>query len=176
MQYPLGLTREYAHSRAFSELAALPNPAAGGGFAYRVSGLYWERLASLSFVLTTNGTAGARQVQLNVLDGDGATVAAIPAGGTQAASLARLYSWLPGMFPPAGAVVATFLSPLPDVFLQPDWTVSVTIDNVKAGDQVSAVRLYRERFSTGRAGYLLGPFSDDGDRLAPVVEAAAVLE
>lgn len=151
-----GLTSEFAHGRAFSEVVPVANPAAGAGFTYTVSGSYWERLAALAFTLVTDGNAANRQVLVTVKDGSGAMLGAVSSGGTQAASLTRLYSFLPNVNSAQTVVNTTFISPLPLMFLQPEFTVVVSIASVQAGDQVSAIRVYREAFDTGPEGYPLG--------------------
>jgi len=52
-----GLTSEFAHGRAFSEVVAVTNPAAGAGFTYTVGSAYWERIAAVSFTLVSDGNA-----------------------------------------------------------------------------------------------------------------------
>jgi hypothetical protein len=49
-------------------------PAAGANFTYPIGNTYWERIVALAAVLTTGSAAGYRQVQANVLSGDGAII------------------------------------------------------------------------------------------------------
>jgi len=151
-----GLTSEFAHGRAFSEVVPVANPAAGGGFTYTVGGSYWERLAALSFTIVTDSNAANRQVLVAFQDGSGANIASTASGGTQAASLTRLYSFVPNQGTAPALIGTTFLAPLPVLFLQPGFKVVVSIVSVQAGDQVSAIRVYREAFDTGPEGYPLG--------------------
>ncbi len=151
-----GLTSEFAHGRAFSEVVPVANPAAGGGFTYTVSGNYWERLAALSFTLVTDGNAANRQVLVALQDGSSTNIASTASGGTQAATLTRLYSFVPNQGTAPALIGTTFLAPLPVLFLQPGFKVVVSITSVQVGDQISAIRVYREAFDTGPEGYPIG--------------------
>ena len=51
----------------------------------------------------------------------------------------------------------------------------VTIGAKQVGDQISAIRVNRQRFVTGSEGYLLGVFEEDDPRLIEAVAAAALL-
>jgi hypothetical protein len=156
-----GLTSEFAHGRAFSEVVAVANPSAGGGFTYTISGNYWERLAAVAFQIVTDGNAANRQVLLDFKDGSGATIASTASGGTQAATLTRKYSFVPNQGTAPALIGTSFLAPLPVVFLQPEFTMVVSIVSVQAGDQVSAIRVYREAFDTGPQGYPTGLVEED---------------
>lgn len=152
-QVPRGLLRSLTHGLGFPESTLLAKPAAGGGLTYQISSRYWERLSALSFTLTTDGNAGNRTVLVLIEDQDGRVVAASSAGGTQAATLTRTYSFVDNAST-AGAVAGTvFIAPLWDGFLRPGWRVVVVIDTVKAGDQLDNVVVTRERFLTGPEGY-----------------------
>jgi len=156
-----GLTSEFAHGRAFSEVVAVTNPAAGAGFTYTVGSAYWERIAAVSFTLVSDGNAANRQVLLAFKDGSGANIASTASGGTQAASLTRLYSFVPNQGTAPALIGTTFLAPLPVLFLQPGFSMVVSITSVQAGDQLSAIRVYREAFDTGPQGYPVGMLEEN---------------
>jgi hypothetical protein len=156
-----GLTSEFAHGRAFSEVVPLVNPAVATGFTYTVGGNYWERIAALSFVLTSDGNAANRAVLLKIRDGLGATLAAVPTAAVQVASKAYTYSYTGSQAPVNDTVNLVNTQPLPQLFLQPGFTVVVSIGAVQVGDQISAIRVYREAFDTGPEGYPLGMVDED---------------
>jgi hypothetical protein len=156
-----GLTSEFAHGRAFSEVVPLVNPAVATGFTYTVGGNYWERIAALSFVLTSDGNAANRAVLLRVKDGTGATLLAIPTAAVQVASKVYTYSYWGQQSPATDAVGLVNAQPAPSIFLQPGFTVVVSIGAVQVGDQISAIRVYREAFDTGPEGYPLGMVDED---------------
>ncbi len=91
----------------------------------------------------SSGTAGPADVLVTNSD-------------TQTATLTRLYSFTPNQTAASGLVGTSLLAPLPAIFLQPGFTMVVSITNVQVGDQVSAIRVYREAFDTGPEGYPLG--------------------
>lgn len=152
-QVPRGLLRSLTHGLGFPETTELPKPASGGGLTYRIVGKYWERLSALTFVLTTSGVAGNRTVLVLIENEDGKVVAASSAGGVQAATLARTYSFVDNVNVAGALAGTTFIAPLWDGFLRPGWQVVVSIDTVKAGDQITDPLITRERFLTGPSGY-----------------------
>jgi hypothetical protein len=156
-----GLTSEFAHGRAFSEVVPLASPAAATGFTYTVGGNYWERLAALSFVLTSDGNAANRAVLLRVKDATGATLLAIPTAAVQVASKVYTYSYWGSQSPATDAVGLVNAQPVPSIFLQPEFSLVVSIGAVQVGDQVSAIRLYLERFDTGPEGYPTGMLEEN---------------
>lgn len=172
----LGIFGPIGHGRGFSELYAAPNPAANAGFTYTVEGGYWERLASLSFHLSTSSDSDNRQVTLTFKDPSGAVLASISPASVQAASLEYDYTFLPNITTPQAVAGLGLLSPLYAALLQPQWTAVVTIANKHAADQVSAIRVYRERFITGPDGFDIGVTeveSPDVQRLAVLADELA---
>lgn len=163
-----GLVRPFAHGRAFSEALPVANPAVGGGFTYTCPSKYWQRLAALAFTLVTDGNAANRQVTLSVVDQDSVVLAKVAAGGTQAASLTRIYSFLPQYNAAPALAVDTFTVPLPDLFLRPQWKVIVAVGAGQVGDQISALRVIPENFDTGPEGYPIGMVEES--RAASLVE------
>jgi hypothetical protein len=156
-----GLTSEFAHGRAFSEVVPVTSPAVATGFTYTVGGNYWERLVALAFVLTSDGNAANRAVLLRVKDGSGATLIGIPTAAVQVATKVYTYSYWGQQVPATDAVGLVNAQPAPSIFLQPGFTIVVSIGAVQAGDQVSAIRLYMERFDTGPNGYPVGMLEEN---------------
>lgn len=159
-QFTLGLTGAFGHGRAFSEASPVPSPAAGNGFSIKIDSKYWERIASLSFQLTTSSTTANRQVTLNVKDGTGMQLAAFPAASVQAASLVYQYTFLPTVSTFSTVVGLNVLSPAPAFFLQPEWTLNVTVGTIDTTDAIVNIRYNRERFVTGPGGYQQGTVTD----------------
>lgn len=159
-QVTYGLLEPFAHGRAFPELAALSNPAAGSGLLYRVGGAYWERPLFLTFTLTTSAAAANRAVILELVDQDLRVVAAVAPAAVQTAALARVYSYLHNVNQAAGPLGGVYTAPLPRTFIRPVWALRVRIDAVQAADQITLATLYRERFETGPEGYPLGAMDE----------------
>lgn len=174
-QYTFGLTRLLGHGHAFSQVIRPANPAVASGFTYTNDGSYWELIDLVAFKLVSDGNAANRQVTLTIKDGDGIALATLPAASVQTASLTWNYTWSTN-FNTFGTVVALAVtSPLPEILLQPTFSVTVAIGSAQAGDQVSSIRLYAERFVTGSEGYLLGVLAEDDPRLERYYQRAQIL-
>jgi len=156
MQVTLGLAAPVFHGRVQPELDTLLTAAAGAGFTVPIGTNYYERPIALSFLLTTSNQAATRQVQLQLLDPFGVVVAAEPVASTQTASLAYTYSFLAQLATPSAVASLVVISPLFDFVIPSDYELSVGIVNVQTNDQISAIRYYRDRFSTGPDGYPIG--------------------
>lgn len=164
----LGLLGAFSHGRGFPQVSAVTNPAVATGPTITIGSDYWERPVSLSFRIVTDANAANRQVSLALLDEGGVILNAAVANGTQAASLTRDYVFTPNVNAPNAVANGVFLSPLFQCFLQPAWSLAVTIGAVQVGDQVSNIRWNRERFITGPGGYSIGTTyyeTDDEHRL-----------
>jgi hypothetical protein len=147
-----GLTSDYSHGRGFSEVVVVANPAVATGFTYTVSGQYWQRVASLSFVMTSDGNAANRQVLLVQRDASTAVLDASPPSAVQVASKAYTYVYRPNAAAINDTVSLVNVQAINPIFLPPLSTIVVTIGSVQAGDQISAIRFYMEKFDTGPAG------------------------
>lgn len=154
-----GLTSEFAHGRAFSEVVPVTSPAVAVGFTYTVSSRYWERLAGVSFVLTSDANAANRSVLLTVKDGSAAALDAVPPAAVQVASKVYTYVYAPNATPVNDTLGLVNQQRLPRLLLQPAFTVVVTLTAAQAADQISAIRFYVERFDTGQAGFPIGMVS-----------------
>ena len=151
-----GLTSEFAYGKAFSEVLSPATPAVATGFTATISSRYWERLQGVSFVLTSDSNAANRYVLLTVKDGSGAVLDAVPPAAVQVASKAYTYTYRPY----AAAVNDTNnlvnVQDCPRIFLQPAFQIVVTIGAVQAGDQITNIRLYMERYDTSADGFYTG--------------------
>lgn len=170
-QYTLGLTRRVGHGRAFTQTLHVPNPAAGAGFTYQNSGFYWEYIDSVSFKVATGSNAANRLVNLSVTDGLGITLATVPPAAAVTASKTTQYTYLDNYSATTGATDGPFLNCFPGIWLQPQFSIVVTVTAIDAADQISNIVVYAERFVTGDAGYLLGVVESDD----PVVNESVIL-
>ncbi len=173
-QYTYGLTRLIGHGHAFTQLEHRATPAAGAGFTYTNSGRYWEVLDLAAFKMVTGSNAANRQVTLTIADGLGIAIATLPAASVQTASLTWNYTWSTDFSNFNTVVGLAVTSPLPYVFLQPAYSVTVAVGAVDAADQISNIVLYLERFVTGKEGYLLGTVDTADDPAAGLAGYATV--
>lgn len=112
------------------------SPAAGSDWSLVVPSGHVYRLLAVAAQLVTSAVVATRSVRLNVSDGV-RTFLSVPPGATQAASLTRLYSWLPSVG--FGAFGLAIGSNLPDLDLAAGWSIGTTTEAVDVGDQWSAV-------------------------------------
>ena len=172
-QYTYGLSRLIGHGHAFSEVVSVASPAVATGFTYTNTGQQWQLLDLVSFRLVSDSNAANRQVTLTINDGGGIALATLPAASVQVATKTYDYTWSSD-FQTFNTVVSNAItSPLPAIFLQPEFTVAVAVGSVQAGDQISRIRLYAEQFVTGPQGYLLGVVDERLPHYADRVAAAA---
>lgn len=174
-QRTYGLTRLIGHGHAFSEVLSVASPAVATGFTFTNTGSYWLLLDAISFRLVSDGNAANRQIKLVIADGSSVALATLPSASVQTASLTWDYTYSVD-FSTFNTVVSTAVtSPLPWIFLQPEYTVTVTIGAVQVGDQISNIRLYAERFVTGPQGYPLGVLDGNEPQFRTPVQFADAL-
>ena len=153
----------------------MASPAVATGFTYTQPGLGWAMLDLVAFRLVSDGNAANRQVSLVIADGGGIALATLPAASVQIATKTYDYTWSTDLDTFNAVVSNAITSPLPAIFLQPEFTVAVSVGSVQAGDQISRVRLYAQQFVTGPQGYLLGVVDADDSRLNRAVQLSETL-
>lgn len=174
-QYTLGLTQTVGHGRAFTQLSPVTKPAVGAGFTIPISGPYWEMGDALSFQLVTDSNAANRFPVVTVKNGNGVAVATMTTGAAITASKTGQVSFLGQFSSTAGPTDGPLVTNFPQVWLQPDYSVVVTVLGVQIGDQISNIEWYRQRFVTGDEGYLLGVVEDDSPEFERLLRASTVL-
>lgn len=174
-EFTLGLTQGFSHGRAFSEILAPTVPAVGTALTLRVGGRYWERPIALAFTVSAGADDVVSDVTVTIKDGLGGIVAVVETGPAISASTSASYSlfnsWSGASAWSNGIVNAT----LPDLFLQPTWTVVVQPIGTWTEGQITAIRYYVERFQTGPGGYLQGDVEDvEGERFMRWLKAQLI--
>lgn len=132
-------------ARTFS----IANPAVATGFTITPdTGANWL-IRALTFLLTTDANAANRAVMLNITAGQ-TTYRTLSAIAVQAASLARTYSGSEGAnIVAAIGTLIPIVFPTDGVWLPVGHTLTVSIENVQAGDQITAIQGYRFEFPLG---------------------------
>jgi hypothetical protein len=104
-------------------------------------------LVGFNVSLVTDANAANRHVQFTVTDPSGNVIYRTIAGGTQAASLTRHYSGVPGEYSPPAVLDTVFLVPLPPegVFVPAGSTFTTATLNRQVGDNFGTpvIRYYR---------------------------------
>ena len=162
MQVTLGLANPVFHGRVQPELLQpFPTVSAGAGWTYTVPTNYYERPIALSFVFETAAHAATRQVGLSLLDPGGAVVAAVPVASSQITTLTYTYSFVSQLSSAQAVEALVVISPLFNWVIPSSYQLAVTVANIYSTDQISAIRYYRDRFSTGKDGYPMGGYEED---------------
>lgn len=122
-------------------LLAAAQPAAGAGVTVQVPGADYQTLICVAFRLVTSAVVGNRTPKVSVVGGDGVFVASCAAGFATTAGTTVDYSFANGLheWDSAGTTVAS--GPCPNIPLEDGDTVTVTVDGIDAGDQLSRVRV-----------------------------------
>lgn len=155
-QTTLGIAAAWGYGVVQPEETTITSPAADAGFTYTVGTNYYERPISLSFLLTSDSNAGNRQVALKLLNPFGVTVAAMPVASTQAASLAYEYCFMAQLSNASAVQNLTVISPLFGWILPSSYQLQVSFTGGHAGDQITKIVYYRDRFSTDPEDYTVG--------------------
>lgn len=150
-----GLVGDYRYGRAFEHLATLPNFVGNASGSYPVGGTYIERVVSVTFKVTAVGSA-TRIPQVAFLDEQG-----IPFSGS--ASAFNITAGLVGTFVfaqdtlPGGSNGAAFVTnPLPAPFLQPGYSVQLSVAAGLVADTISNIRILTQKFSTAPQDFAPG--------------------
>lgn len=130
-------------------------PAAGAGFTHKLAGTYVSRLLAVVFKLTTDATAGNRYVAVEY-QGDNGLAFAVSAAGVTVAPSTTAQRFAGSILRGNGewATGTDILFPLAPVFLHGGESVKITLTNEGVADQLSAIELVFDRFTTDPA--LLG--------------------
>ena len=152
----LGLTEGASLGLGYREFDRYPSPAAGAAFSLKLDAAYDYRILSARATYTTDATVANRYPVLSVVSQDGTVLFAIAASTAVAASSAITYQWLSGIgYSSVGDLVNAVL-PLADFLISGAYTVSLSATAIDAGDQISGVSLYVEKYPRGPEGYPTG--------------------
>lgn len=141
-----------APGSGYQAALTLPNPFSGTALAYKVGASFYEEVLSFKALFTTDGTASTRSVTYTVSDATGAIIAIMPSAGSQAASLSKYYNYTTTLATPVSDAVAGVIGgPPAPIMLQPNWTVSMVVSNIAAGDKFTGAYIVVNRIPTGVA-------------------------
>lgn len=130
------------------ELVKGENPAAGAAFTQAIGGRHLERLIAVSVRLTPDATVANRTVHVEYRDDGGIRTAIAGAPVTVPASDVTDFFFSVYLGQPDWEVVSTVLVPLPPILLLPTHEWRIAVDGIQAGDTLTRIRFWRERFET----------------------------
>lgn len=152
----LGLSLGITHGRVITELDRPDDLAAGVPYVYTVQGGYWELPRSLSFSFSAGADDTVADVQVAVVDDTDTPVAIVDTGAAVAADTTALYTFLWNWSGAAAWSNDTVNAALPQILIQPTWSLQVVVLGGWTEGQITTIRYYRERFITGPGGYEIG--------------------
>lgn len=129
------------HDYLVPSVVYVPKPAASGGFSYATPGSVFQEIISCSFDLVTSAVVGNRTPVLEVIDGTGRAIVAAAAGWAVTASSTARYSFVRGLSEWDTAGVSFASGPIFRVPIVMGEAITLAIDGVQAGDQVSNIAL-----------------------------------
>jgi hypothetical protein len=163
-----------APGEEFYVVTTRTDPAAGAEVSIIVPGRAAFELVAIRLELVTDATVAARRTTLSFDDG---TVEFFrwTAGDTQAASLTRQLYGAAGLGYEAGAFrTDELVFGLPHLYLAPGFRVSTVTENLQAGDNYAAPRIYvREtprRGDLAALAFAVDRLADRLERYAPLVQ------
>lgn len=138
-------------NKPIATVFTIATPAVGAGFTITPNTASDWLIRALTFQLVTDANAATRAVSLIVSNGS-VNYRRLPAGTTQIASLTRVYSGSEGVSAGiATGSVITLTFPEAGILLPNGHTLTVDVENIQAGDQISAINGYRFEFPLGPA-------------------------
>jgi len=167
-----GLVQPFGWGLGYADWSDPTSPAAGANYNRVVAGNHFERVIAATCTLTTSSVAANRFVSLDFINARGTTYCRNAAGVVVTASTTnQVFHWNAARSVGEWAPGTPILCPLMLTFLPPAFQIQITVDNIDATDQISAVHFWLEKWPTGPRGepagmvtereYLLGPLAAD---------------
>lgn len=138
-----------------SQVVAPPQPAAGGGFTYKISIAELVIVRSVAFTLVNAAAVAARLVSLDFLDGTGVVLARASSGFTTATGITTVFTFAAGINVYGANDAAAIGAPIPELVLVAGQSIRVNIGAVNAADQISNARVVVDQYGVvdeGSAG------------------------
>lgn len=160
-----GLVGEYVYGRAFPTLVNQANFLGNGTSQYKIGGTYVERIQSVALRLAAVG-AGNRRAVVDFLDQSGVVFASSASPYVVTAGVTSIIVFSASVNVAGADDSPRITVPMPQPFLQPTYSVLITILGGLVADGVTNVRILTERFSTAPADFSPG----QGHEVTPAVE------
>lgn len=130
------------------ELVKGANPAAAADFSETIPGDFYQRLLAVSVRLTPDANVAARTLYIECLDPESVRTAIFGAPVTVPASDTTDFFFSAWLGQPDWEVASTVLVPIAPLLLPPTHSWRITVNGVQAGDTLTRIRYWRERFYT----------------------------
>lgn len=143
---------DYSGRRGRLDVLNPASPAAGANYSFTVGSLGVEsvRVVSCKATLTTDSNAANRVFALDYIGGrSGTMIRNSPSAVYTASTSATVFQWDHAHTISEWNANTIVFVPLVDVLLYPGWSVQLTVDNIQAGDTITAIAVVLEKFYTG---------------------------
>lgn len=130
----------------FPDYVEQASPAVATDFSATVDGRFYERLLTVWVRLVTDSNAANREVVLQFVNAGSNVYRSCGAATTVSADSTYDYSFSVWQGEDTFPVDAGILVPLDPILIPPTFKWKLHLVNAQVGDQLSRVRVYRERF------------------------------
>jgi hypothetical protein len=144
-----GFTAPFTSEQGYTDFLTPSSPAAGANYSFTVGGLSstWTRIVAVKATLATDANVANRLFSLDYVSGRaGAMIRNAATVLITASTAATVFQWDHAHTVSEWQTGTPVFSPLVDIILTPGWTVQLTVDNIQAGDQISAIAVTLEKF------------------------------
>ena len=134
--------RYLTHERGWLATVTPANPAAGANFSFTVGSLggIAARVVSAKATLTTDSNAANRLFSLDYQIGRySSLIRNAPTNVITASTAATVFQWDHAHNLSEWNTNTPVFVPLVDVWLEPGWTVQLTVDNIQVGDTITNI-------------------------------------
>jgi len=155
----------YGHGRGYIDYLSPSQPAAGSGVIQKLDPTWIWRPLSIRFSVTTDANVANRFPSVDYTDPDGNVWVRNAAGLVLTASTTgQGFDFNAQRTVAEWATGTDILAPLTDLFIPGGWQIRINLSSIQAGDQISAVRLYVEKWVTGKGTDLGGALAAGAER------------
>lgn len=121
-------------------------PAAGANFVQALDSRWWWRFRSIRFQLVADANAANRFVTVDFCDPEGTAWIRNPSVAVQVAAATQEYDFSARSIAVSGIAGQPQFADLDKTFVPGGWQMRINVGNVQVGDQLSAIKLYVEKF------------------------------
>jgi hypothetical protein len=122
------------------------SPAAGAMYTFPITGRFLQRPISIFVRLVTDANVASRTVAIEFRDDAARRFNLCGAPVTQSASSTNDWVFSVWQEQAEWSVDSSIIVPLASVLLVPTYDFRIYVSNIQAGDQLSLIRIQRERF------------------------------
>lgn len=157
-----GLVESFGYGLAYPDWLDPASPAAGAALSVSVDGFWNLRVVAATCSITTDANVANRLVSLDFVNARGITYARNAASVLVTASTTgQVFWWALDRTVAEWNTGTPVFVPVLNAFLPPGFSVKFAVDSIQAGDQLSAVHLWVEKYPTGARGYPVGMIRSD---------------